>query len=104
MDRAASQRKEKRGALLDHALGPGVASMPPDDPLHRRQSDSAAWILSGGMKPLKRPEQSICVSLVESRAVVANKKCSAAVHAHLAKNDPDRLTVRGALCAQIAPG
>jgi hypothetical protein len=62
------------GAFIDFALCPDFSTMAAENFFYRCQSNAGAGKIAGCMEPLEGLEELVSVSLVESRAVVANKK------------------------------
>src|SRR5690554_6485927 len=69
----AAEREVEAGALAFLALGPDAAAVPPHDPVHGRQPDSAARELFDRVEPLERHEQLHRVIHVEAGAVVPDE-------------------------------
>src|SRR6267143_476607 len=89
----------ERGPLLDRPLAPHPATVAADDAAHRRQSDSRALELAGGVETLKRPEQLVGVRHVEPGPVVPH-----VIHRpRLVPSDPE-FDARPGMLGGVLPG
>src|ERR1035438_1776783 len=91
----SSQSETEGGAAVHPRIGPHPATVPADDPLNGRQTDTRPREFSDLVQSLKRAKQIAGVSHVEPRPVIANVKCHLTFLIHPAELDQRRVLRAG---------
>src|SRR5713226_1682782 len=83
-----SQREIESRTFSDCAFGPHLPAMAVNNPLHRRQPDTAAGKLRSSVQPLKGSKQTFRMQRIEPHAVISHKIGQTAIAHRSSELDP----------------